>query len=163
MNATRSRAGRREVARGLDRGREVGAGAALLVHDAHLQRRMRQAQHLLDAAKNLAGEGDLLRAVHLRLDDIDRARPAVPARLQVVHRNCRGDGGVQHALGDLLALGVQHGVGEHVVSDIADQHQATARQAQRAAAGCREGPVRIERAFQGLAALFEAGGQAAIH
>ena len=36
----------------------------------------RQAEHVLDAVEQLDGEGDLLGAVHLRLDDVDRAGAA---------------------------------------------------------------------------------------
>ena len=68
---------------------EVHRGAALLVHDADLQRVAREAERVLDAAEQLDGERDLLGAVHLRLDDVDAAGAAVAVvatALQVVHR-----------------------------------------------------------------------------
>ena len=47
---------------------------------------------VLDAGEELVGEGDLLRPVHLRLDDVDRAGAAVrqrPVPLEVVQRDQR--------------------------------------------------------------------------
>ena len=88
MNTTRSR-------RGADARLQVDGGAPLLVHDAHLERVARQRQHVLDAGEQLVGEGHFVRPVHLRLDDIDRARAAVAQRraaAQVVQRDQRGDG-----------------------------------------------------------------------
>ena len=52
---------------------EIDGGAPLLVHDAHFQRVAGEAEHILDAGKQRVGEGGLLGAVHLRLDDVDRA------------------------------------------------------------------------------------------
>jgi hypothetical protein len=78
MNTTR-------FARGVDAGLEVGAGAALLVHDPELHGVARQAERILDQLEQADGERDLVGALHLRLHDIDRARRAVAARaLQVV-------------------------------------------------------------------------------
>ena len=90
-----------------DAGLEVDGGAPLLVHDAHLERVAGKPQHVLDAAEQLVGEGHLVRPVHLRLDDVDRAGAAVAQRalaLQVVHRDQRRDGGIEDALGDLPAV-----------------------------------------------------------
>ena len=58
---------------------QIDGGAALLVHDAHLQGVARQAEQVFDAREQLVGEGDLVRPVHLRLDDVDRAGAAVAA------------------------------------------------------------------------------------
>ena len=74
--------------RGADALLQVDGGAALLVHDADLERVARQAERVLDAVEQLVGEGDLLGPVHLRFDDVDRAGAAVAERcppLQVVH------------------------------------------------------------------------------
>ena len=153
------------VGGGGDAGGEVGAGAALLVHDAHFQRVRRQAEHGFDAGEDLGGEGDLVGAVHLRLDDVDRAGAAVLPRgvgAQIVDGDHRGDRGVEHAFGHFLAS-VEHGVGVHVVADIADQHEAAAGQGELAAARAGVFAVRLEPPGQGLAVLLEAGGQVALH
>ena len=68
------------ILRRVDARLQVDRGAPLLVHDAHLQRVAREAQHVLDAREDRVGECHLLGAVHLRLDDIDRAGPAVAQR-----------------------------------------------------------------------------------
>ena len=52
---------------------EVDRGAALLVHDADLERIPLQAQGVLDTLEQSAGEGHFLRSVHLGLDDMDRS------------------------------------------------------------------------------------------
>ena len=69
-------------------------------------------------------------AMHLGLDDIDRAGAAVDERLWRF-RSCKadqaGDDGVQNAFGRLLAVRqLDRGRG-HQMADIADQHQAAAR------------------------------------
>src|SRR5690606_24932843 len=65
------------LAGGLDARLEVDGGAALFVHDADLQGVAGQAEDVLDAGEDLAGEGHFFRTVHLRLDDVDRAGAAV--------------------------------------------------------------------------------------
>ena len=141
-----------------DAGHEIGAGAALLVHDAHLHRVLREFEHRLDAAEDLVGEGDLVGPVHLRLDDIERAGAAVVQRLLAVDV-VAGDEGrhhrVEQVLGDLAALGVPHGVGEHVQADVAQQHEAAARQAQFAAARALVDAVAVQHAVHRLAVLLE--------
>ncbi len=93
------------VARGVDAGGEVGAGAALLVHDADLDGVARQAERVLDQVEQAHGQGDLVGAMHLGLDDIDRAGRAVAARaLEVVQGGGDGDQGVEHGLVDRLAV-----------------------------------------------------------
>ncbi len=101
---------------------------------------------------------DLVGAVHLRLDDIDRAVAAVAQlriALQVVDREQAGDGGIEHAFRNFLAVGVEHGIGEHVMADIAHQHQAAAVQLELLAVRRLVDAVGIERALQRLAALLE--------
>src|SRR3546814_15090118 len=56
---------------------EVDGGPPLLVHDPHLEGVARDPDGVLDAGEQLVGEGDLLRSVHLRLDDVDRAGAGV--------------------------------------------------------------------------------------
>ncbi len=90
---------------GVDAGLEVGAGAPLLVHDADLDGVARQAERILDQVEQAHGQGDLVGAVHLRLDDIDRAGRAVAARaFEVVQGGGDGDQGVDDGLVDRLAL-----------------------------------------------------------
>ena len=62
-----------------------------------------QPKQFLDAVEQFAGEGDLVRAVHLGLDDIDRAGAAVRGRdlrLEVVQRDQAGDHGIQEAFAE---------------------------------------------------------------
>ena len=124
------------------------------------------AEHLLDRGEQVAGQRHLVGAVHLRLDDVDRAGAAVlglRAALEVVDREQAGDRGVENAFRNLLALVVEHGVGEHVVADIAHQQQAAAVQRQLPAVGRLVDAVGIERALERLAALLEIGRQRAVH
>ena len=72
MNTTRSFTAR------MHRG-EVDAGAALLVHHPDLDGVAGQAEQILGAVEQAAGESGFLGAVHLRLDDVDRAGGAVGA------------------------------------------------------------------------------------
>ena len=78
-------------------------------------------------------------------------------------REQAGDRGIQDAFGDFRALVVEHGVGEHVMADIAHQQQAAAVQRQLLAVRRRVDAVRVERARQRLAALLEIGRQRAVH
>ena len=124
------------------------------------------AEHLLDPAEQLAGQRDLVGAVHLRLDDVDRAGAAVlrlRTALEIMDREQAGDRGVEEAFRNLLALRVEHRVGEHVVADIAHQQQAAAVQLELLAIGRLVDAVGIERAGQRLAALLEVGRQRAVH
>ena len=124
------------------------------------------AEHLLDPAEQFAGQRHLVGAVHLRLDDIDRAGAAVlrlRVALEVVDREQAGDRGVEHAFRNFLAFLVEHRVGEHVMADIAHQQQAAAVQLQLLAVGRLVDAVGVERALQRLAALLEIGRQRAVH
>src|SRR6476619_1669740 len=108
----------------LDAGLEIDRGAAFLVHHADLESVFGQRKHLLDAAEQLTGQRDLVGAVHLRLDDIDRTGAAVAdlaAALEVVNREQAGYRSVEQALRNLLACAVEDGIGEHVMADIAYQ------------------------------------------
>ena len=148
-----------------DAGGEVDAGAALLVHDAQLHRRCRQAQQLLDAAEQLVGEADLGRSMHLGLDDVDRAAARVAqarARqlLQVMQRDQRRDDGVHDPFRDLAPAVQQNGRIGHQVADIAHEQQRTSRQHDVLASVRRlVDAVRVEAAHEAAAALADLLGQ----
>ncbi len=98
---------------------EVGRGAALLVHDTDLDGVGGKAQHILDAAEQLAGERDFLGPMHLRLNDVDRAgaailmRPVGTTAVKSVHGDQAGEQCVLNTLGNLPAIGVHDGVIGH--------------------------------------------------
>ena len=82
------------VLRGADALLEVERGAPLLVHDAHLERVARAGRARPRSRPNSSSaNADLLRPVHLRLDDVDGAGAAVAhggrSALQVVQRDRR--------------------------------------------------------------------------
>ena len=58
---------------GGDAGHQVGAGAALFVHDAELDGAVFEAQHFFNPAKQLGGKRHFSRAVHFGFDDVDAA------------------------------------------------------------------------------------------
>ena len=145
---------------------EVDRGAALLVHDAHLDRPAREAERFLDPAEQLVCEGHFGGAVHLRLDDVNRSGAAVAVAaglLQVVQCDQHRRHGVQQPFEDGVSVLVQHRVVRHVMADVADQHQAAAGQRDRAAAGGGVYPVRIETPVHHPPALLEARGQVPLH
>ncbi len=76
------------VRRGLDRRLEIDGRAPLLVHDAHLQGEARQAETILDGGEDLIGERDFGRAMHFRLDDIDRSLRRCCAAFAARARSC---------------------------------------------------------------------------
>ena len=108
---------------GADAGLEIDRGASLLVHDAHLDGVGRQAQDCLDARECVRCESDLVGAVHLRLDDVDRSHTRVGALTTIMQRNGRGHQRIDETLGRFAAVGQQYGVRRHEVADVADQHQ----------------------------------------
>ncbi len=118
-------------------------------------------------AEDLAGQRDFIGAVHLRLDDIDRARAAVlrlgplPLRSWIASRPATAASSRPSGISSPLL--VEHRVGEHVMADIAHQHQAAAMQRQLLAVGRLVDAVGIERALQRLAALLEIGRERAVH
>ena len=59
--------------------------------------------------------------MHLRLDDVDKAAAAV-------HQGCRHEA-IHEAFGDRLAIRSDGHIGEHVLPNIPDQAQGTARNA----------------------------------
>jgi hypothetical protein len=61
----------------MDAGGQIHGRAPLLVHDAHFQGVAGEAQQILDFAEQAIRQGHFLGAVHLRLDDVDRAAARV--------------------------------------------------------------------------------------
>ena len=150
----------------MDTGREVGRGAALLVHDPDLDRMPRQPQQVLDRIEQVIGEAALLRPVHLGFDDIDRAFTTVTDRakpLQVMHPDQAGDDRIQHALGRIRSVRQSHRRGGHQVADVAHEQQRTARQGHGRSIRGREGPVGIQGPGHRPAALVEGLDQIALH
>ncbi|MCY1391936.1 hypothetical protein D9M71_67910 [compost metagenome] len=149
-----------------DAGLEVDRGAALLVHDADLQGVARQAEDVLDAAEQLAGEGDFFRAVHLRLDDVHAAGAAVlaaGAAIQVVDGDQAGEQAVLDAFRHFVAGGVEDRRVGHQVADVAHEQQGAAVQGQRGAVGFGVFAVRVHGAGEGAAALGDFLGEIALH
>jgi len=157
---------------GGDASLEVDAGATLFVHDAQLDGAGRQAQHALDAGEQLVGKSHLGWAVHLGLDDVDRALARVAdlvlgRALEVMHGDGGGDHRVQNAFGNftLLALcvGVEDGRVGHQVPDIAHEHQRAAVQPNLAFAGRRGvNTISVQAAREGGAALAHLFGERAL-
>ena len=155
MNTTRSRAARMQAARLTVVRRSSSMMPILSVLRGRPSRSSTRREQLV-------GERDFLRPVHLRLDDVDRAGAAVAQRSPAPCRSCiaisDGDRGVEDPLRHLgLPSRPGHRVGDHVVADIAHQHQAAAGQGDGAAVGrgvaCGPG---CSRALDVLAALLEA-------
>eukprot|EP00123_Amoebidium_parasiticum_P019019 comp24333_c4_seq1/m.46044 comp24333_c4_seq1/g.46044 ORF comp24333_c4_seq1/g.46044 comp24333_c4_seq1/m.46044 type:complete len:574 (+) comp24333_c4_seq1:1168-2889(+) len=144
---------------------QVDRRAPLLVHDADLECVAGQAQCVLDPSKQLHVEGHLLRAVHLRLDNVHGARLAVAQLvepLEVVQR-CKGSHhAVHHPLVGLLAVELD-GVRLHVDTNVAHKHERTARESEAAAAGGSVGAVLVEVAGDGLTALLKVRGDITLH
>ncbi|CEG06811.1 hypothetical protein BN961_00181 [Afipia felis] len=147
----------------LDAVLEVDGGAAFLVHDADLERVGRQRQHFFHASEQTHGQRHFIRAMQLRLDDINRTSAAVAALLQIMQREQRGDGGIENAFGNLMAGCIEHGVRVHVDADIAHQHQAAAGERDFLAVAADIGAVVVQFAMQRLTALAEFGFQRALH
>ena len=106
---------------------QVDRGAPFLVHDAHLERFVGQAEGLLDGGEHLGHMRHLARPVQLGHHDVDGAGMgigATPVRSHVM----QGDGGVderiQQHLGRRLAAVIGDGIAGHQQPDIAHQHQA---------------------------------------
>ena len=137
---------------------EIDGRSPFLVHEADLERVARQTEHVLDRGEKVVGELDLIRSVHLRLDDVDRAGPAVaeltPA-FEIMERDQTGDRRIENAFGSGLAVAVEHAFVHHQMADVANEHQAAARQHQRAAIGLRIVAVRGEPTGKGLAVLLK--------
>lgn len=114
------------------------------------------AEQRFDAAEDLAGEGDLVRTVHLRLDDIHRAFTRVLAassRAYVIERDRAGDDGIHDALGHFAAIAVKNGRIGHEVTNIAHQYQRTAMQLEDRTVRRRDIGIGVELADEGTAAV----------
>src|SRR5262249_37798218 len=80
--------------RGKDVGLQVRRSSPLLVHDAQFEGVARQPENVFHSVEYLDGVGYLVRTVHPRFDDVNRARATVAQRapaIQVVHRAQRCD------------------------------------------------------------------------
>ena len=146
-----------------DAGREVDAGAPLLVHDAHLHRVPRKAEQVFHAREQLVGERHFLRPVHLGLDDVDRTRARIHPERKIVHRGEGRDHRVQDALGDLVPFAIENRRAGHQVADVADEHQRATRQRERRAVAGRVRAVRMQATGERLPALGYFLGQIALH
>mmetsp|Transcript_22541 Transcript_22541/g.57464 ORF Transcript_22541/g.57464 Transcript_22541/m.57464 type:complete len:276 (+) Transcript_22541:912-1739(+) len=137
---------------------QVDAGPPLLVHDPHLDRVAAEAEEFLGDAEEAARERDLLRAVLLRLHDVQGAGAAVhvvPGAAQVVQRGRHRDEAVDEALRRRLPVLRHDHVGEHVVADVADQGDGAARDGGGLAGGVAEPDVAIHPPGHRLAVLHE--------
>ena len=83
--------------------------------------------------------------------------------VQVREAAQRGHDRVEDALGHLVAVAVEHGVGGHQVADLADEQQRAAGQGDLLAGGRGVGPVGVHRPGEGLAALGDLLGEGALH
>ncbi len=141
-----------------DRFLEVDGRAAFLIHHTHLESVGLHAEHFLRAGEKLVGESHFFRAVHLRLDDIDRTFARIhvtPVRTNIVQRDQAGEGRIHDAFRHFIALGIENGRVGHQVADIAHQHERTALERQRGTIRRLIGAVAIEAAGHLLAVLFE--------
>ncbi len=148
------------VASGVDAAGQVERRTPLLVHQAELDRRGRQAEQLLHGGEQLARDRDLVGPVLLGLHGIDRAGARVAQPRAAVGVVQPGEGRherVQDPLRDRLPLGVEHGVGEHVVPDVPDEEQRPAGEQHRLAVAPDVGAVVGHRAGEGAAALRHLG------
>ncbi len=108
----------------IDAGLQVHTGAPLLIHNADLESVFGQSQCLFDTAEQLDREGHFGRAVQLGFDHIDTAGSAVAAPLQIVDRRQAGNHAVQNRLRNRITLGIEHRVGQHMMTDMTNKHQA---------------------------------------
>src|SRR5699024_7094660 len=141
-----------------------GGSATLLIHHTDLQGEARQVQQVLHSCEQLVGEGNLLRAVLLRLHDVDRAGTGVAVRVllvQALDRSCGGDDGIHDALEDLLTIGIQDRRVLHQVANVTDEQQGTTLQAQLGAVLVGVVAVLVEGTGEGLAVLLNFLGEVA--
>ena len=122
-------------------------------------------QQVLDAAEKFVGELHLIRPVHLGLDDIDRAGAAVAkgARpLQVAAGDERAHGGIEETFGNLAAFAVEHGVGVHMMADVAHEQEAAPWQRELVSVRSDVGTVRGESPLDLAPAFLEGRPQGAV-
>ena len=118
------------LARFKDAGPQVHRRASFFVHHPDFQGVARQSQYVLHTAKQLSGQGDFFRSVHLRLDDIDTAGSRIlhyAVALQIVHRRGGSEEGIEKPFRYLVTGFIEHRIGRHQVTDVTYQHQAAAR------------------------------------
>ncbi|MNL06532.1 hypothetical protein D3C87_1271700 [compost metagenome] len=145
---------------------EVDRGAAFLVHDAHFHGVRRHADKLFGPRENLVGEGDFLRPVHLRLDDIHGTGTGILATAggaDIVKRNQRCDDGVHDAFRHLAAILVNDRRIGHEVTDITHQHQGAPRQSKCSTIGGGVITIRVETTGEGVTTLGHLLRQVAAH
>mmetsp|Transcript_14789 Transcript_14789/g.36192 ORF Transcript_14789/g.36192 Transcript_14789/m.36192 type:complete len:759 (-) Transcript_14789:48-2324(-) len=147
----------------LDALAQVDCSAPLLVHDAHLEEVLGEAEGLLGAIEELHSEGDLLRAVHLGLDEVGAAGPAVDLLLEVVRAREARDHGVEEVLRDGLALRSEHRVRHEVEADVAHEQHHAPGQHEGASVGRRVGAVVVHRTHHSLATLLHLSVEGALH
>ncbi len=142
----------------VDAGRQIGAGAAFLVHHPDLHRVPRQAEQIFHRIEQIIGETALLGPVHLGFDDIDRTAAAVAEAglagdIQRADRS--GDDRIHQPLGDVVTRKTHRGAG-HQMADIAHEHQAAPRQGEGLPLRIGVAAIPGELAGHRLAALGEA-------
>ena len=121
---------------------------------------------LLDPLEQLDGGRDLLRAVELRLDDVDAARAAVrelAAAVEVMLRGKHRDHRVEEAFRDLVAVRVEDCIRVHVDADVSHQHEAAPGKLDGAAAGGAVGAVGVQAPDDLPAPLGERRFEGALH
>ena len=154
------------VLHGVDTGGKIGGCAAFLVHHPDLDRVAVETEQIFDLIEQVVGERAFFRPVHFRFDDIDRPGAAVAQLAQpfdIVHRDQAGEHSVEQAFRRFRTIGQQHGGIGHQMADIADKHQAAARQGEGLAVEVDIVAIRVGLAFDGLAALFEGGIEITAH
>ena len=125
---------------------EIDRRAPLLIHDADLNGHRLETKRVLDSREQFASERDLIAAVHFRLHDVNASRAAVSESglaAQIAHGDQASNYCVQNAFGDLAPVLVENRISEHVVANIARQHQAASRQRQFASIRSDVGAVLI--------------------
>ena len=124
---------------------EIDGGSPFLVHDADLDGVPRQAKNFLDPGKDPVGEANLLGAVQLRLDDIDRSEFRIPSPSRnVMHRDQDRADGIQQPLEHRFAAGIGNRRKPHEETDIPDQHQRLPLEDDFASVASGEFPVRLQ-------------------
>ena len=119
---------------------------------------MRQTQQLLNVCEQLISECSLIRAVLLRLHNVNRTGTGVLTCVVLVQaRDCTssGDDGIHDALEDLLAVAVEDGRVLHQVADVTDQVQGTTVQGDLGTVKSGVGAVVVDGTGQLLAATGE--------
>ena len=140
---------------GADTFLQIDRRAPLLVHDAHLHGVCRKTENSFDSPENLAGEGNLVRSVHLRLHDVDGPGCRIAAGLEVGKRSGDGHKGVHDAFRNVASVGKPDCRVRHQMTDIANQHQSAGLQAGSAAVSRGVGDIIGEPAGHCAPALLE--------